>query len=293
MSAFWNNFLGSSLAAGMTFGWVVWGAPRVFAADDCCKSNQGFVEATVKLADGVSIGVAPQTWLEGLVSVTMTSENMTRSCSLPHTFNIRVTADKLGRPIELVRARQLDRGSRYQWQHHLYFRIGNSGGRHESNYVYSLPYRKGEKHRIAQGYNGKLSHNAANNCVYAIDFDMPEGTTVCAAREGTVIAYKNDSNVGGADKRFEDCGNYVAIKHSDGSYAIYNHLRYNGVLVRLGQSVSKGMSLGLSGSTGWASGPHLHFAVFVPVDGLHSETYPTKFATEQGILSELQEGFSY
>jgi murein DD-endopeptidase MepM/ murein hydrolase activator NlpD len=50
--------------------------------------------------------------------------------------------------------------------------------------------------------------------------------------------------------------------------------------------------LGLSGSTGWATAPHLHFSVFVPVDGLHKATYPVKFATDQGIL-RLEEGATY
>jgi murein DD-endopeptidase MepM/ murein hydrolase activator NlpD len=64
------------------------------------------------------------------------------------------------------------------------------------------------------------------------------------------------------------------------------------VLVKLGQKVAKGAPLGLSGSTGWATAPHLHFSVFVPVDGLHKATYPVKFATDQGIL-RLEEGATY
>jgi murein DD-endopeptidase MepM/ murein hydrolase activator NlpD len=156
-----------------------------------------------------------------------------------------------------------------------------------------LPYQKGEKHVLVQGYNGLRSHNAETQSIYAVDFNMAEGTKICAAREGVVIAYKNDSNIGGADKVFEDCGNYVVIKHSDGSYATYNHLRFNGVLVRLGQTVAKGSVIALSGSTGWATGPHLHFAVFVPQDANHQVTYPIKFATAAGILGRLQEGELY
>jgi len=44
---------------------------------------------------------------------------------------------------------------------------------------------------------------------------------------------------------------------------LYAHLRPEGVLVRVGQRVRQGQQIGLSGNTGFTSGPHLHFAVQV------------------------------
>lgn len=258
-----------------------------------CPSNQGLVESTEKLDDGVSIRVTPMTHLEAMVSLSMVADNMSVSRAVPLTVNIKRSVAEMGRPIEILSARQRNSDRSYQWRHSLYFSIGNSGGQPDLSYIYALPYSAGEKHYVVQSYFGKHSHNAETQDIYAIDFEMPEGTTIYAARPGQVIAYKNDSTAGGSDRAYQDCANYVVIKHADGSYATYCHLRFNGVLVKLGQKVAKGAPLGLSGSTGWATSPHLHFAVFVPLDGLHKATYPVKFATDKGVLERLEEGCTY
>lgn len=58
----------------------------------------------------------------------------------------------------------------------------------------------------------------------------------------------------------EGNGNGVIIKHNDGSYTLYAHL--SEPLVTVGQSVMQGQKIGTSGSTGYSTGPHLHFAIF-------------------------------
>jgi murein DD-endopeptidase MepM/ murein hydrolase activator NlpD len=57
--------------------------------------------------------------------------------------------------------------------------------------------------------------------------------------------------------------NFIRILHDDGSMALYAHLAVDGVLVRIGQEVTAGQRIGLSGNTGFSTGPHLHFAVQV------------------------------
>src|SRR4030095_3025860 len=61
------------------------------------------------------------------------------------------------------------------------------------DYLYDLPFKKGTSHWIVQGYGGLFSHVHTA----AIDFSMPVGTEVFAAREGVVFAYKDDSDQGG------------------------------------------------------------------------------------------------
>ncbi len=56
--------------------------------------------------------------------------------------------------------------------------------------------------------------------------------------------------------------NELGIKHSDGTYAVYAHLKYKGAFVKVGDKVKQGQSIGLSGNTGWSSEPHLDFSIF-------------------------------
>ncbi len=80
-----------------------------------------------------------------------------------------------------------------------------------------------------------------------IDFHAASGTTVHAVGAGTVV----EAGWGGA------YGNNIVIKMNDGSYTQYGHL--SSLSVSVGQSVTPGEQIGLSGSTGNTSGPHLHF----------------------------------
>jgi murein DD-endopeptidase MepM/ murein hydrolase activator NlpD len=82
-----------------------------------------------------------------------------------------------------------------------------------------------------------------------VDFAASSGTTVKAVGAGTVVS----AGWGGA------YGNEVVIQHSDGNYSQYAHL--SSLAVSAGQSVSGGQQIGLSGSTGNSSGPHLHFEI--------------------------------
>lgn len=56
-------------------------------------------------------------------------------------------------------------------------------------------------------------------------------------------------------------GNYVKIKHDNGMYTLYAHLKYGSVTVKKGTKVLKGERLGFMGATGSATGVHLHFEV--------------------------------
>lgn len=100
----------------------------------------------------------------------------------------------------------------------------------------------------AQIYNGS-GHNA-------IDIGMPVGTPVLAALSGTVMATGNTDATPGC----YSFGKWVMIKHANGLATLYSHL--SSISVSGGQSVSTGQTVGLSGMTGYATGPHLHFGVY-------------------------------
>ncbi|MER7824731.1 M23 family metallopeptidase [Streptomyces sp. NPDC054945] len=80
-----------------------------------------------------------------------------------------------------------------------------------------------------------------------IDFHAASGTSVHAVGLGTVV----EAGWGGA------YGNNVVIKHNDGTYTQYGHM--SSLNVSVGDQVTPGQQIGLSGSTGNSSGPHLHF----------------------------------
>ena len=97
-------------------------------------------------------------------------------------------------------------------------------------------------------YNGK-GHNG-------IDLAASIGAPLHAALAGTVEATGN-TDVGGC----YSFGKWVFIKHANGLSTMYAHLSQ--IDVSPGQSVSTGQLIGYSGETGYATGPHLHFGVYV------------------------------
>lgn len=123
--------------------------------------------------------------------------------------------------------------------------------------VVELPFEAGETHEIGQGMHGAFSHYG--NATHALDFPLPEGTTVVAARDGVVVGTKEDSSSGCPDPSCADQGNFVRIDHGDGTYALYYHLQHDGALVELGDRVCAGEPIARSGNTGYSSAPHLHF----------------------------------
>ena len=91
----------------------------------------------------------------------------------------------------------------------------------DQSFLYDLPFQKGKNFRVFQGYNGSFSHQNEN----ALDFTMPEGTEVTAAREGKVVKVVQ-SNTQSCPT--EDCAQYnnsVTIMHPDGTFATYAHIK--------------------------------------------------------------------
>lgn len=168
--------------------------------------------------------------------------------------------------------------------------MGSIFAEHDDDFAYRLPFRLGESFPLSQGYNGSFSHDGV--IAYALDFTMPEGTEIYASRGGLVIGIEESFNVGGASETFRNKANFVTILHNDGTFADYSHLRKNGVRVAVGQKVRTGQLIAYSGSTGYATGPHLHFNVKKASPGGYFETIPTQFATREGVIT-LKEGQDY
>jgi murein DD-endopeptidase MepM/ murein hydrolase activator NlpD len=149
----------------------------------------------------------------------------------------------------------------------------------DTSHVYQLPFEKGTSHLIVQGYFGAFSHKERA----ALDFKMKKGTKILAARDGLVVRVKEDGDRGGWNRKYRQFGNYVVIQHSDGSQAGYWHLQKDGVFVKIGDRVIKGQEIGLSGRTGYAALPHLHFLVWNFDKNQRWQPVPTRFQTSGGI----------
>ena len=94
---------------------------------------------------------------------------------------------------------------------------------------------------------------------------MPEGTKIVAAKDGTVVDFAfSYTNTGSADAARKLKENFVLIEHADGSLTMYSHLAPKPVSLVLDGMVHAGNLIGYSGTTGFSSGPHLHFAVLKP-----------------------------
>ena len=97
--------------------------------------------------------------------------------------------------------------------------------------------------------SARVFNGVKRNQHQGLDFRVASGTPIHAANAGRVVLARN--------LYFE--GNCVAIDHGQGLMTLYLHLSH--FKVKEGQIVKKGQLVGLSGGTGRATAPHLHFAV--------------------------------
>ena len=112
-------------------------------------------------------------------------------------------------------------------------------------------------HYITSQYGEARSYESHN----AIDIGASTGTPIYAANSGTVTSSYSGCTHSNSGSNWCSCGggygNYVWILHNNGYETIYGHMI--STAVSTGQSVSAGQLIGYVGSTGWSTGPHLHF----------------------------------
>lgn len=114
---------------------------------------------------------------------------------------------------------------------------------------------KSGKCEVSQKYKG-ASHNGIDlvGAGYTLD-------NVVAHSDGTVVGIVSNCNRNTSKTGEKIYGNYVKIKHDNGMYTFYAHLKYGSLAVKLNQRVTKGTVLGYMGNTGYSFGAHLHFEV--------------------------------
>jgi murein DD-endopeptidase MepM/ murein hydrolase activator NlpD len=191
----------------------------------------------------------------------------------------------------LVFLRPVDPRKRWNYAWHIDFIWGSPRARQADGQLYLLPFPAGSSFRVVQSQDGSFSHTGEDR--FAIDFGMPEGTPVLAARDGLVVLTRDEFAAGAPDPSLKTRANLVFVRHSDGTLGEYAHLMKGGVRVKAGDTVRAGQLLALSGNTGYSSRPHLHFMVFRAKDSKSRESLPIRFATAQGSGLVLEQGKSY
>ncbi len=169
----------------------------------------------------------------------------------------------------------------YRFESRYFIQIGVIHAHVSPETTYRLPYPDGHGYGVLQAPGGPVTTHTDQRSAHAIDFDLPEGTPVVAARDGVVVEVVTGHTFGKLDPALKGMDNHVAIVHADGTVSEYAHLQSGPYVVHPGQKVAAGTVLGYSGNTGYSSGPHLHFAVVKPVLGadgkLGAESIPVLF----------------
>ena len=126
----------------------------------------------------------------------------------------------------------------------------------KNNKKYSIPFKDNILRVEAP------AHKTERHLKFCIDFLLPKGTPIVAARSGTVIACQDRYKRAYKSPKFAGRGNFIVIRHTDRESSVYSHLQHRSIKVEEGQKVMRGQVIALSGRVGFATYPHLHFGVY-------------------------------
>ncbi len=125
--------------------------------------------------------------------------------------------------------------------------------------------------RITSGFGDRrvfeyTDKKTSTSLHYGIDYGVPTGTSVHSCAEGKVVLAENRISTGWS----------VVIEHLPGLYSLYYHM--DSLNVQEGQYVKQGEKLGLSGATGLATGPHLHWEIRLNMEAVNPEFFLKAFS---------------
>lgn len=220
-------------------------------------------KALQRTADTPEVRVTEQPTADGLRLIAENSYFGPVQIAYQLEFIENVAADTAAQGLTVVPARSqaelitVSRGDitmpmRFEYQ--FQFIPGDPEARHEPESLYRLPYASAESFKVSQAYPDQITHTDPSS-QHAIDFEMPVGTGVYAARSGIVIEVASDFFQSGTDLTVDGPrANVVRVHHDDGTMSLYAHLNWNLIRVVPGQRVERGEYLADSGNTGFSTG---------------------------------------
>lgn len=151
---------------------------------------------------------------------------------------------------------------------------------------YYMPFACGAQVTCTQGNMGELSHNGLH--AYAFDFGVGLDTPLVAMADGTVTLVVTDTVPGdpcydGGGPECGPLGNEIVVQHGDGYSTMFKHI--NSALVGVGEVVTRGQPIALSGTTGYSTGPHLHVMLTESCGQYTCQSVPLSFV-EAGVPVE-------
>ncbi len=190
---------------------------------------------------------------------------------------------------ELIQLDALDDATAPYVSYRFIYLHGDPDSEHNAGRPYRAPFALANDFMVSQSFPIGVTHNTADS-YYAVDFVMPIGTDIYAAREGLVVEVASSNYRAGPDPEEDGASsNLVRILHEDGTYAVYAHLNWNTIRVLPGDEVKRGEYIADSGNTGFSTGPHLHFVV-LRNNGMRVESLPILFEGFNGAEVEPRSG---
>lgn len=135
--------------------------------------------------------------------------------------------------------------------------------------------------RISSSFNMRRKHPLHNTIRphRGIDYAAPRGTPILAAGEGRIeTASRTQAN-----------GNFIVIRHGEQFVTKYLHLSKFARNIKSGRKVKQGQTIGYVGSTGWATGPHLHYEFLV--NGVHQNPRTVKLPEAEPVTAGQMASF--
>ncbi|GAA0487782.1 M23 family metallopeptidase [Streptomyces stramineus] len=212
-------------ATGVVAGFA---APALAATDDAPRTEDTGLTQAIVIGDDTADRVGEQAEVQRTSAEETTARLQAEAEAKKEAAAVKKAADEAKRKADAERAEK-ERADREEQRKRLNAYVAPIDGSYVST-----------SYKASSGLWSSGSHTG-------VDFHAAEGSTVQSVGAGTVV----EAGWGGA------YGNNVVIKHNDGTYTQYGHL--SSISVSAGQAVTAGQQIGISGSTGNVTGPHLHF----------------------------------